>query len=137
AKNGFVGIAGSRHTGGPADVCRHAKIRVCSRRDLYAFRDEFWPEARRRPFQPEPGCSEPTFVGGAADLSALAGILLNAVAEVLRANVDSAVAHFVSLPSTADTLSAPASATLRFGRDLIVHDPHAGYEIRIAEHAYK
>jgi len=136
AKNGFVGIAGSRHTGGPTDVCRRAKIGACSRPDLYAFRDEFWPEARRRPFQPEPGCSEPTFVGGAADASALAGILLNAVGEVLQVDVDSGVAHFVCLPSTAGYLSTPASATLRFGPDLVVHDPHAGYEIRIARDAY-
>jgi predicted acylesterase/phospholipase RssA/proteasome lid subunit RPN8/RPN11 len=136
AKHGFVAIAGSRHTGGPMDVCRRAKIVACSRPDLYALRDEFWPEPRRRPFQPEPGCSEPTFVGGAADVGALAGILLNALGEVLQANVDAAVAHFATLPSTLGSLSTPAFATLRFSPDLVVDDPHAGFEIRLAREAY-
>jgi predicted acylesterase/phospholipase RssA len=134
ARNGFAVVADRRHTGGPYDLSRYAKIWASSRPDLAHFADEFWPAARRKPFQPEPGCSEPTFVGSAADVGALAGLLLNHIAEMLRDESASGKARFISLPRLG--VDALALAAASWDPHIVVHDPHAGYEVRISPEAF-
>lgn len=135
AQNGFVVVAGGQYTGGPCDLSRRGKIWACGRPDLAHFVDEFWPTERRKRFQPEPGCSEPTFVGGAADVAVLAGFLLNGAADALRNGGGSGRACFVALPRLdGEALSV---ATASWDRDTVVNDPHAGYEIRISYEAFK
>ena len=59
-----------------------------------------WPtEPRRDTFQPEPGCSEPTFRGSQAEVGALAQLMpLRAVARIDAEAVDGA-AFAVALPT--------------------------------------
>lgn len=135
AQNGLAVVADHRHTGGPYDLSRRAKIWVCSHPELRHFADEFWPTARRKPFQPEPGCSEPTFVGSAADVGALAGLLFNNVAEMLRDDSASGKVRFVSLPRPA--VDRPALVAAAWSGDIVVHDPHAGYEVRISSESFE
>lgn len=134
-QNGFVVAADSRYTGGPFDLSRRAKIWACSRLDLRRFADDFWPTARRKPFQPEPGCSEPTFVGSGADVAALAGLLLNGLADMLRGGAGSGSTRFVALPQPGG--EAPGAAAASWDRDVVLNDPHAGYEIRISPEAFR
>jgi predicted acylesterase/phospholipase RssA/proteasome lid subunit RPN8/RPN11 len=137
ADRGFVIVSPVTHTGGPADVCRRAKLEVLSRPALRAYADEFWPQDRRPIFQPEPGCSEPTFVGAAADVASLAGIMLNAAAAELESDASSpASANFFTLP-TASIHGAPNAVRLRWEADRVSDDPHSGYQIRIAEPAWR
>ena len=72
------------HSGGPLDLIRRLKLEVCRKSRLSKLRDTFWPTTpRSERFQPEPGCSEPTFVGSHADLAGLSARMLNAVARAL------------------------------------------------------
>ena len=84
ASSAMATLSTSRHSGGPIDLIRRLKLEVCRRSSLSNLLDAFWsttPVADR--FQPEPGCSEPTFVGSHADLSGLSARMLNAVARAL------------------------------------------------------
>lgn len=81
---------------GPLDAMRGVKLRCCTQRGLRRFADEFWPEPPRTTyFQPEPGCSDPTFTGSAVESAALAATLLRAVARDLSNGAD--VAQLVAL----------------------------------------
>ena len=137
AKNGLAVLASENHSGGPSDVFRRAKIEACSHPTLTEFADEFWPSSpRNEPFQPEPGCSENTFVGSAADVTVLAGSMLNKIAQSLANDTDdTAFAHFISAPHIA-TASGKSTADFSWTPDRIHSDPHANYEVRIAQSAW-
>ena len=77
-------LSTARHSGGPLDLIRRLKLEACRRSRLAKLRIEFWPNIRRsQNFQPEPGCSESTFIGSGADLAGLSARMLNAVARAL------------------------------------------------------
>ena len=138
ADRGLVLASRATHTGGIDDVCRRAKLEVLTRPGFRHYAEEFWPRQRRPIFQPEPGCSEPTFVGGAADVVALAGIMLDHLAlELSGATLSgTASASFVTLPH-AQRSAADRPVVFRWEPDQVSHDPHSGYEIRIAEPAWQ
>lgn len=134
AKNGVVTVTPANCTGGPIDALRHAKLEACNRPSLREFAEGFWPRDRRPIFQPEPGCSDPTFIASAADTSELAGMMINLAAESLRDGDDShARAAFVMQPTIS---SAPSFAAFTWPSDIIAKDPESGYEIRIATGAW-
>ena len=84
AAAGIATLATPEHSGGPLDLIRRLKLEACRKAGLSTLRQEFWPaEPRGERFQPEPGCSEPTFVGSDADLAGLSARMLNAVARAL------------------------------------------------------
>src|SRR5262249_39994240 len=67
------------------DLDRRSKIAFSNSSRGRPFLDEFWPVAadRRRLFQPEPGCSDPTFRGSAADVLVLTARMTNVAASWL------------------------------------------------------
>lgn len=138
AQQGLVVVSGSKHSGGPVDVLRNVKITACSKGCLGDYVDEFWPtEPRTDIFQPEPGCSEATFVGSAADSIALAATMLNLVAidfqEIEKADTeDSATAHFVAQPYTV-LPGMPLHYKFNFQSDIVIEDPQSDYQIRISQ----
>ena len=140
AQQGLVVVAGTKHSGGPVDVLRSAKIAACSKGYLGDYVDEFWPtEARTDVFQPEPGCSNATFIGSATDSIALAAMMLNLAAVDLKAmeeptNLDSATAHFVVQPHAAPP-GMPLCYKFGFESDIIIEDPQSNFQIRISHPA--
>ncbi len=141
AQQGLVVVSGSRHSGGPVDVLRNVKIAACSKGCLGNYVDEFWPaEPRNDVFQPEPGCSEATFVGSAADSIALAATMLNLVAidfqeiEKEADTEDSATAHFVAQPHTV-LPGIPLHYKFNFQSDIVIEDPQSDFQIRISQAA--
>ena len=84
ASRGMVVVALPSHSGGSLDVCRRLKLEACVTADLRHYLDEFWPAERRAVFQPEPGCSDATFIGSEADVAGLAALMLNLAAADLR-----------------------------------------------------
>ncbi|MFO0806457.1 MAG: ThiF family adenylyltransferase [Gemmataceae bacterium] len=134
ADRGMVVLAFPSHSGGPLDVTRRLKLEACGHADLAGFLDEFWPKERRLFFQPEPGCSDATFVGSAADVAGLAGIMLNCAAADLSKTPDGATAtgHFVSQPQAGGI----PSASISYQPDHISLDIQAGCQIRISPHAW-
>jgi len=66
---------------GPWSAFREAKLLLSRSPSTQGFLSRFERDPDRPPFQPEPGCSEPTFEGSSADLMALASAAVNHVAE--------------------------------------------------------
>ena len=140
AERGLLVLARPRHSGGVADVARLAKLAACSDARLHHFVDEFWPDAAdaRLLFQPEPGCSDPTFVGSVADVAVLAGAMLNQVADDLRSGGPPATAHFITQPHRLRRPPAGLSyASFAWNRDRVTGDRHSGYQVRIAHGAWQ
>lgn len=146
ATHGVTVVATSDHTGGLADVFRKAKIDVCKDRSLRHFADAFYPEPNKDElFQPEPGCSSPTFIGSSADASVIAANLLNVVGgflaptESTQANEPTAWAHFFSQPHAVPThaLHGRSFVNFTYMPDIVTKDSRHHYEIRTSARAYK
>lgn len=74
--------------GGTKEALRSLKLKLRAEPQLKEFYDEFWPDPpRAKIFQPEPGCSEPTFEGSIADVSFFASWMLKYIAN----NLDCAI----------------------------------------------
>ena len=72
------------HSGGTLDLVRRLKLEACRKPALSKVLEAFWPKSRSgERFQPEPGCSEPTFIGSNADLAGLSARMLNSVARAI------------------------------------------------------
>jgi len=72
--------------GAGVDILRRLAVTASADDTLADVLDDFHPDLPRTElFVPEPGCSDPTYVGSAADLAAFAGWLLNDALTVLRA----------------------------------------------------
>ncbi|MDP9421365.1 MAG: Mov34/MPN/PAD-1 family protein [Pseudomonadota bacterium] len=78
AEYGSVAVKMPGYTGGPVQIARQAKLAAFQRNASHESVRAFWPKPEEiQVFQPEPGCSEPTFIGSAADLDFHAAALLN------------------------------------------------------------
>lgn len=78
AENGSVLVKMPQYHGGPHHIARQAKLEAFARNAGHQLVKAFWPEPEKmKVFQPEPGCSEPTFIGSAADIDHHAAGLLN------------------------------------------------------------
>lgn len=76
---------------GPAELIRQTKMAAFDRPELSDFAEAFWPQGQQEAgFQPEPGCSEPTFVGSAADIAFFASSFFNFASRVLTNPTDDA-----------------------------------------------
>jgi proteasome lid subunit RPN8/RPN11 len=129
-----------RATGVTVDLDRRAKIAFANAINGRHVLDEFWPSSSgsERLFQPEPGCSDPTFVGSAADVFGLSSTLLNVLSRWLAAGDDThARAFALSSPSRFDKPSVPAEFHFAWTRDRILDDSQQGYQVRLSEAAEK
>jgi len=125
---GVAGIAGVT-----LDLDRRAKIALANSSNGHDFLDEFWPlpGLRHKLFQPEPGCSAPTFVGSAADVLGLSAELTNIASTWLRAGTACARTCFIRSPHSQ---RRPNMGVLQFewAPDRIVAEHRHGFQIRIA-----
>lgn len=102
---------------------------------------DFFPiEPRTATFQPEPGCSSPTFTGSAADVAALAGHLFDAALRALASigppeTMHPMVAAVVRLDVGSAPIGLPGTFWLGWPDDNICKDPDSGYEVRISQPA--
>jgi len=102
----------------------------------HEYLDEFWPEAgtRGRLFQPEPGCSDPTFVGSAADVLGFTAAFLNVGSQWLSGR---------SLPRAAAMRAAhvrgqvgtPSLLEFKWNADREIVERKRGFQIRLGEDA--
>lgn len=99
AERGILVVVPPTHKGGVKDVFRKAKIAACRGADLLSFADDFYPKGDKLEFfQPEPGCSDATFIGAVTDVCALSASMLNLAARELAGPVAEAAAFFVTQP---------------------------------------
>ncbi|MGH8428882.1 MAG: ThiF family adenylyltransferase, partial [Solimonas sp.] len=134
AQHGIATISFPAHSGAGADTLRATKLACARTPRLRSFLREFWPDPPRTDFfQPEPGCSSPTFQGSGAEVNALAANLLTSVARDLAAPLDgdTAVVHLLALPPARH--SGPRNARLSWGPAVTMSDASGHFEIRIAD----
>ena len=118
------------HSGGTLDLVRRLKLEACRKSAFSNVLERFWPRlVSGERFQPEPGCSEPTFVGSNADLASLSARMLNCVARA------------VASPDEGDTGAGwlfeelgPVHA-FSWPRDYTLTDEGRGYSVRVCRHA--
>ena len=130
AEAALVTLSLPEHSGGPLDLVRRLKLKACRTPELKELLETFWPEQpRTKRFQPEPGCSEPTFVGSDADISALSARMLNAVASALQ---DATATGHGWLLHTTGPLHGFA-----FAPDTVIATDKSGLEVRVSSAALK
>lgn len=132
AGSAIATLSTPRHRGGPLDLIRRLKLEACRKPGLADLREKFWPTNRRvANFQPEPGCSEPTFVGSDADLAGLSARMLNAVVRTLRTS-DPEHTGFGWLLEEQGPLHEFA-----WRPDLVLKEKGRGYSVRVAPAAVR
>lgn len=142
ARRGVVLVSKRDATGGPRDVMRRLALagRTHHSGRLADIAADLFPmEPRSATFQPEPGCSSPTFTGSAADLSALAGHLLDAGLRALSGDgsaptAEPMVAGVVRL-AAAENSSRPGTDWFGWPNDTVSPNTSIDYEIRISHPA--
>ena len=124
-------------SGSGVDILRRLAITASTDPALYDVLDDFFPDHPRGVlFQPEPGCSDPTFTGSAADLAAFAGQLFNDAMAILSSakNADSVAfpQRWASVVRTfaVDSTHAPRQR-LSWANDQVRPDYALHYQIRI------
>lgn len=132
ASSAMATLSTTRHSGGPMDLIRRLKLETCRRPRLSNLREAFWPTVQvGESFQPEPGCSEPTFVGSDADLAGLSARMLNAVARALsKRNEDKTGAGWIfeEQGSIQEFYWPP---------DYILEEEGRGYSVRVSPEAMR
>ncbi len=133
--------APSGYSGGTSDIYRKSKIAIKKDSQYRFIEDAFYSEkSDDRLFQPEPGCSSPTFIASAADVSAISNTLLNISAKILiDQNSKSGSSYFVKQPHFAlsERISEDKVEKFTFDEDFKQVDPINGYEIRYSENAIR
>jgi integrative and conjugative element protein (TIGR02256 family) len=126
-------------SGGGTDILRRLSLagRVDPVHRLDGLLNDLYPDPPRTElFHPEPGCSEPTFVGSATQVVALASHLFTGVLSMLAhhaagSEVEPMSAYVVSLGTDPDAApSAPVRVV--WANDLVHHDETTGYEVRVS-----
>lgn len=132
AATGMATLSKLFHSGGPLDIVRRLKLEACRHSRLKQAHEGFWPESSAdERFQPEPGCSEPTFIGSNADLASLSARMLNAVARSLSETDEhhTAVGWFVEESGPTHHFAWP--------RDYAAQDQSGRYAVRVSHAAVR
>lgn len=132
ARHGVVVLSPVGYGAGPFDVLRRTGLAAMNRDWLSSWVRAFWTSETDEPTrQPEPGCSDPTFVGSHADVAGLSARMLNAVADSLT---DEDEPHAIGYLFAKDN-QAKTDHIFRFPSDIRIQDE--GLEFRIATNAWR
>jgi integrative and conjugative element protein (TIGR02256 family) len=146
AERGIATLALRGASGAGTDMLRKLALHVRSTPGLADVADDFFPDPpRTKAFQPEPGCSEPTFRGSATEVQGLASQLLSgALGDLLasdEADDASAEPKEPIAPMSARIARLPyasgpcAGEYVTWFNDHTEVDAESGYEIRFAPSA--
>ena len=136
AQRALLHIVRQNHPGAFADVARKAKIEAIRGSGSKHFVDDFWSNSPETPFQPEPGCSEPTFVGSNAEVAALVGMMLTKLSrELTDEDTSSASTHLFTLPTVEIRNGERREKDFYFSPDICLTEGVENYEVRISPHA--
>lgn len=131
ATRGLVAVNSGRAPNAAVDLLRRLGQAARGREDLLDVTEDFYPDPPRHDmFQPEPGCSDATFIGSLADVTALAGQMLVAVLEALTGDGAVPAVGIARMPAAGGT-----STTVRWTPDHVLDDPATGYQVRLSAEA--
>lgn len=134
-QKGFLVQLDKDFTGGILDGYRKGLLIACEDNSTKSFADAFYPgpdQPKLPIFQPEPGCSDPTFLGSSSDSAALASLMLEFASSALSNNQKQANVWFVSKSLN----EKPLGISRQIHRDYTTVDKINGYEVRIAPAAW-
>ena len=134
---GMMTLVKEQHVGMSVDADRRTKLALANTPVGRAYLEEYWPTdlTRRKPFQPEPGCSNSTFRGSFADVLSLISRMTNVAASwlVTEASAPRAFAMNLSGGGLAD---GPArEIEFEWRSQLVISDKRHGYQIRMSQEA--
>lgn len=137
AQCGSVVVKMPRFSAGTTVIDRLTKIGFVKDNPNHSAVNAFWPsKSETKQFQPEPGCSTPTFTGSSADLAAHSATLLNVgLQRISRLDPDQASCDLIPAPWT----EASGSGTLHLTLDDRgkTHELRHGYEVLTSRIAQK
>jgi predicted acylesterase/phospholipase RssA len=134
ATHGIATFVPPQYSGAGRDVHRATHLASISNPRMRGIQEEFWPgEPRSDYFQPEPGCSDPTFIGSAADVASLAATLLNRLGNELRAPSKDAVVHTANMDPVA---ASSAFSRIQIPAAIRLEDGVGDYEVRLSKSAH-
>lgn len=118
------------------DIDRRTKIAVSNLPKGKHVLDEFWPISpeRTRLFQPEPGCSSPTFRGSAADVMALSARMTN-VASVWMAEKSAGQSRAKTFDLSGKNEGSLHEFEFAWPSDVVLPDIRNRYQIRVSQTA--
>ncbi len=138
ARKGLAVLSKQQYSGGPQDLYRKAKIEACKNEGFEHWINDFWPLDNRKLFQPEPGCSDPTFVGSQIDVVVLSGTMLNLLAKDLsELDDDRASAHFVTNSLSLSPETRKLYGHYEWEKDEAIIENQNGYEVRLSNDTMK
>jgi proteasome lid subunit RPN8/RPN11 len=131
ADQALLTMAVEKVPGATLDIDRRAKIAFSNIAHGKHVLDEFWPVApeRTRLFQPEPGCSSPTFRGSAADVLGLTAEMTNVASEWL-ADLNLGMSRVRSFDKTDQQGGRKREFAFEWPADAVLTDGRHGYQIR-------
>lgn len=137
ASRGIATVSYPGASGGSPDVLRRLSLaaRADVTGDLADVVDDFFPDPPRGAlFQPEPGCSDVTFIGSAADAAGLACQLLTGVLHALAADDDTEamLALVVRSPVGPDRGPIPSARWFRWPKDVVLQTADRRWEVRLS-----
>ncbi len=136
---GMMTLATDKGAGMSLDLDRRAKLAFANSGRGRRFLEEFWPKdpARRVLFQPEPGCSNPTFRGSYMDVLGLVARMTNLASRWLATAGRDPRAFAIDL-SDEGAANGPARE-IEFVLEPAKAFPESrrGYEIRLSQEARK
>jgi integrative and conjugative element protein (TIGR02256 family) len=132
AEFGMVTLGLTGFAGVTTDLDRRTKISLANHVVGQEFLEEFWPSRHRKIFQPEPGCSEPTFIGSAADVLGFSATLFNIAAGWLVRDDRHMARACVLRALHLATRQKPPLLEFSWQSDRITPDGRHGYQIRIS-----
>jgi len=137
AKHGMLTLKMPRYNGGPVELARRAKLAVFRDNHVGDIGSSFWPEKIGDSLmQPEPGCSEPTFVGSSSNVNFhAAGLLDLALIRLTQLGTDSASCDFLPSPSSLGTRVKPETLSHAFRPIQKYKDDRHHYGVRVEEAA--
>lgn len=132
ARRSLLVCVGPESPGGVWDAYVQLKYRLCTDGSAPDLTSAFYSESAAADlFQPEPGCSDPTFSGSTADICSIAGTALNMAAERLANG-----AHRLGAAFSSHSLQERGeSRVLELAQ---MHEVTAGdYVIRVSDTVYR
>lgn len=136
---GLMTLATNESAGMSMDLDRRAKLAFAHSTGSRHYLEEFWPtsSSRRKLFQPEPGCSDPTFRGSYADVLALTARMTN-VASNWLSEADSAPRGFaMDLSGSGVAKGSAREVELIWQPYSVLSEGRHGYEVRLSPEAGK
>lgn len=137
ADMGLMTLVTDTQAGMSVDADRQSKLVLAHSGQGKVFLEEFWPTVadRRKPFQPEPGCSSPTFRGSYTDVLGLTARMTNMAASWLSSNAPGSRTFAIDL-SGGGLATGPARELEFTWRPChVLKDGRHGYEVRLSHEA--